>query len=78
MATKSLILFILIVLQISCSNLRFLAVNSDNCAEYQYIDKNGKTYDQDCSGCKKVCKKCDKGYYLDDNYKCKKLPDYCE
>jgi len=27
---------------------------------------------------KKVCKCCEKGYYLDCDYKCVKLPDYCE
>jgi len=42
------------------------------------VDKNGKESDKNCSGCKKVCKKCPSGYYLNGkNNKCKKIPKNC-
>lgn len=78
MFTKGLLLCVLIILQASCFDFRLLTDNSDHCVEYCYLDKKGNLYDSDCGGCKKVCKKCEKGYYLDDNYKCKKMPDYCD
>jgi hypothetical protein len=58
-------------------NIRFLADNPDNCAEYGYLDNNGNINDKDCPGCKKVCKKCDPGYYLNDKYICRRLPKNC-
>lgn len=30
------------------------------------------------AGCKKVCKRCDDGFYLDKAYNCVALPDYCK
>ncbi len=29
------------------------------------------------SGCKRVCKKCDSGFYLDSNNTCQTLPEGC-
>ena len=53
-------------------------VVDDHCEEYGWIDAGNKWYTYEVKGCKKVCKCCEKGYYLDCDYKCVKLPDYCE
>lgn len=77
MIIKGLIIGILIILQASSLNIRSLTDSSDNCNVYGYLDQNGKMHNKDCNGCTKVCKKCDYGYYLDQDYMCQKLPDYC-
>lgn len=50
----------------------------DHCVLYGYVDKSGKWFSVWSSECKKVCKACEKGYYLDCDYKCVKLPDHCK
>lgn len=49
----------------------------DHCAVYGWIDSASKWYTSETKGCQKVCKCCDKGYYLDCNHKCVKLPAHC-
>ena len=44
--------------------------SSDNhCAEYGWW-KGNRWMDKNEHGCKKVCKRCEDGYYLDENYQC--------
>lgn len=49
----------------------------DNCAKYGYIDVKGKWFHKWVTGCKKVCKECVEGYYLNVDYECVALPRYC-
>ncbi len=42
--SKIHLVLILLVIEASCSNIRYLADNSDNCAKYAYLDKEGKLH----------------------------------
>ena len=53
-------------------------VVDDHCEEYGWVDAGNKWYNYETKDCKKVCKCCEKGYYLDCDYKCVKLPENCE
>lgn len=48
------------------------------CAEYCWMDSHKKVYAEWFKGCVKVCKCCVKGYYLDCDNICVKLPKHCE
>ncbi len=52
--------------------------DDDHCAEYGYIDSGKKWYSAFVNGCRKVCKCCDAGFYLNCDYKCIKLPSNCK
>lgn len=41
------------------------------------MNSNGKNFNKWVLGCKKVCKECDEGYYLDENKSCQELPLDC-
>ncbi len=47
--------------------------SDDHCAEYGYI-RSGRWEGRWGYGCKRVCKKCESGFYLDCNYTCQTLP----
>ena len=49
----------------------------DNCAKYGYIDVKGKWFHKWVAGCKKVCKECVEGYYLNVDYECVALTGNC-
>jgi proprotein convertase subtilisin/kexin type 5 len=49
----------------------------DNCLEYGYADAKGKHYTKWIYGCKKVCKKCVDGFYLNTDNECVALPGNC-
>lgn len=49
----------------------------DNCEVYHWVDLKGKFYSKWMSGCKKVCKKCVSGYYLNKNHYCVEYPPFC-
>lgn len=53
-------------------------VVDDHCSEYGWIDSANKWYTQFVKGCEKVCKCCEKGYTLNAENKCIKLPAFCE
>lgn len=77
---KSLFVFLLVVAIFNCDNIRLLAtdpIKDDFCSIYGYIDANGNWNDQPCTGCKKQCRKCDDGYYLNSKYNCKPYPNNC-
>lgn len=50
---------------------------ADNCAEYGYVDAKGKFYSKWVQGCKKVCVKCNTGYYINAKYECNPLTSNC-
>lgn len=50
----------------------------DHCAEYGYIEKiKKKWYTYAAKGCVEVCKYCNEGYYLTEDYICVELPENC-
>lgn len=65
MGDKTFLVFFLLIMTVFSSNIRNLADGAENCKKYGYLDKNGNIQDKDCSNCKKVCIKCETGYYLD-------------
>lgn len=77
MLKRALFFTFLFIFGVYGSDIRNLASNSDNCAQYAYLDSQGNLNDNDCAGCKKVCKICDPGYYVNEKYNCRKLPRNC-
>lgn len=55
MIEKIYLLLLLIIIQASCNNVRFLTDSTDNCTKYKFMDSQGNLQDQDCNGCTKVC-----------------------
>ena len=77
MIDKKYLLLIVFIFSVSSNDIRNLVDNSDNCALYGYLDNQGNLNDKNCPGCKKVCVKCNSDYYVDDAYKCRRLPRNC-
>jgi hypothetical protein len=77
MLAKKSLLVAACLFTVYSGEIRNLADNTDNCAQYGYLDNQGNINDKMCLGCKKVCVKCDKDFYLDDNYRCRRLPKNC-
>lgn len=50
----------------------------DHCEEYGWLDAGKKWQKTYVKGCLKVCKCCEKGFYLDCDNKCQPLPCHCE
>lgn len=55
-----------------------VATVNDHCAKYGYMDANKKIYNSFVAGCNKFCIECEYGFYLDCDYKCVVLPQYCK
>ena len=48
------------------------------CVQFGFIDSTKKKLKLRNEGCKRVCKECDEGYYLDKDYLCVALPKNCK
>jgi hypothetical protein len=51
--------------------------SDDHCAEYGYLSKGSHSI-RWSYGCKKVCKKCNEGFYLTSDNACVETPAGCE
>jgi hypothetical protein len=75
MINRTHLLFVLLIFGVTSINIRVLL--EENCAKEGFIDADGKIQEMDCPGCKKICVKCEEGFYLNKRYRCRKLPNNC-
>jgi hypothetical protein len=71
------LLLLLFIIGATANKIRVLVSEIENCAKDAYIDPNGKIREDNCDGCKKVCVKCNDGYYQNEMKRCRKLPNNC-